>query len=109
MGVVIQCNNKVIHYTYEDLFVFKKELIQACVCYLHNEIYQNSHSFENIKINIIGIYLFIYKNNFSSIECSLFLNSLYHVQHFIHLTQNMNLFICMFLYSVKTNTQLLLL
>ena len=109
MGVVIQCNNKIIHSTYTEISVFRNELLNASIRYINNEITQKiNYNPDFLKKNIIGIKIFLYKNKFSANDSILFINSLLHIYKFINITQNMYMLFCMFLYSVKTNTDLVL-
>ena len=107
MGVVIQCNNKIIHSSYTEFEFFKNELLKACIYYVNNKITQNSnYNSENIKNTLYGIKLFIYNNHFCVNDSIIFLKSILCINKFINITQNMYMLFCMFLYSVKTNSDL---
>jgi len=96
MGLIIQCKDQILHSTYTDYNNIKKSCINGCKHYVQNTA---KPKFDKL----YGIYLFLYKYQFSSKQSSVIIQSIFKINKFIHFSKNIYEILCVFLYSSCTN------
>jgi len=96
MGVIIQCNELILHSTYGEYNLIKQNFINGCKCYIQNTNNPKLHK-------LYGIYLFLYKNKFSPKKSFIIIQSIFKIFKFINFSKNIYELLCIFLYSTYTN------
>lgn len=96
MGLIIRCEDKVLHSTYTNYNFMKKNFMDGCKIYMKNT--------KTPKRKLVyGIYLFLYKSQFSPKNSFVIIQSIFNILKFIHFSKNVYEILCILLHSIYTN------
>jgi hypothetical protein len=111
MGVIIKCDDKILHSTYTDFNLMKQHFLNGYFKYLNNypEKCLHNNDFQNVHNDVYGIYIIEKPQIILPEESVCFIKAIEILNNFIYYTQNMYILKSMFYYSVEKKKNIIIL